>query len=684
MASFAQTNREIFKKTNKKGSVENKNEAVVQLENVMVNKDILMNVTTKEFSMTFLNEKISLIKSEEGYFESKNYRVFAKIKNDEGGFAVFSIVNNVVVGNIRTSKKVYQLVYIGNNINQIREIDLKTLKENDEDVKEKAQPIKRNLEDGACTNTDGPDLIDIMTVYTPASKTAAGGKDAIEAEIYLALYNTNLAYSNSGVNQRLRLVYVGEINYTEANNGTLDVGRLRGTTDGFMDGIHALRDTYSADLVTLIVETLEPGLFGIAYNIMSTPSTAFESDAFCVVRRANASVNYTYAHELGHLMGLRHECGGDPTLSPYNYAHGYCSPFGWRTIMGRNACGGTRLPYFSNPAVAYGGNPMGTTGTGCQADNHQVLNNTAIFTANFRCHSANRNDVWMKDSWDDNGSEPNNITNPLWLSPYIWVRNEDDGLLHQHEHQNPEHGSANYPYVKLHNGGTTATGTLKLYIANASVSLTWPTSWTEIGSKNVTINAHSSEVVKFDPWNATEGTGHFCMIARWISSTDPMPIEGTDVWLNVKNTNNIIWRNMNIVDLLADKANVEMNYSPIRGTTLVIESDKKTGVFPGKVLVEFDEKTTKYLSTVGLKADGVEKQNGGRYLIDLSKKSGIFYNVNFDDSFVGKIKLKFLSDLKETKGKTYLIHVSQQSRVKNKIQNIGGVSYQINTSLTKK
>ena len=41
---------------------------------------------------------------------------------------------------------------------------------------------------------------------------------------------------------------------------------------------------------------------------------------------------------------------------------------------------------------------------------------------------------------------------------------------------------------------------------------------------------------------ATEG--HFCLLARWVSATDPITGEGADITANVRNSNNIVWRNL--------------------------------------------------------------------------------------------------------------------------------------------
>ena len=118
-------------------------------------------------------------------------------------------------------------------------------------------------------------------------------------------------------------------------------------------------------------------------------------------------------------MGARHDWYVDATAnSPTSYNHGYVNSANlWRTIMDYNTeCSDssvycTRLQYWSNPNVLYGGNPMGIpegTGTSCtagvpnptcDADNRKTLNNTAYTVANFRqsC-SVNSQMLWANPS----------------------------------------------------------------------------------------------------------------------------------------------------------------------------------------------------------------------------------------------------------------------------------------------
>ena len=136
--------------------------------------------------------------------------------------------------------------------------------------------------------------IDVAVVYTPAAREVAGGAAAMAAVVDLMIAETNQAYEASGVHQRLALVERAEVQYTETT-GDLDLARLARPSDGHMDGVHALRDRVGADLVHLIVGSGSCGL-------------AFRPGAFAFTNIACAgSASRTFAHELGHNMGLHHD-----------------------------------------------------------------------------------------------------------------------------------------------------------------------------------------------------------------------------------------------------------------------------------------------------------------------------------------------------------------------------------------
>jgi hypothetical protein len=253
----------------------------------------------------------------------------------------------------------------------------------------------------AATADDGS-VIDVMVVYTPLAASRAGGTTAMQNEINLAVAETNLSYANSGINQRINLVHTAEVSYNEAGSMETDLDRLTYKSDGYLDNVHDLRDTYNADIVSLIAERND--YCGIGW-IMGSVSHSFEEYAFNVVARDCLAGIYVLAHELGHNMGAGHDWYVfDLKNYPYSYNKGYVNTQArWVTVMaysdecyarGFNC---TRLPNWSNPDVLYGGNPTGVpigTSTSCRAgdinhpacdaDNRQVLNNTAYTVANFR------------------------------------------------------------------------------------------------------------------------------------------------------------------------------------------------------------------------------------------------------------------------------------------------------------
>jgi peptidyl-Asp metalloendopeptidase len=241
---------------------------------------------------------------------------------------------------------------------------------------------------------DDGSLIDLLVVYTPAARVAAGGTAAMNSLIDLGVTETNQAYANTGAIQRLRLRRKEEIAYTETGDMFTDLPRLRATSDGFMDSVHSLRNTYGADVTQLIVNS--PDACGLAY-VMSTLGAAFEDDAFGLTYYPCISPNYSFGHEMGHNMGLQHDTYVSPSGSAFAYGHGYVNQAAlvggapidkrWRTIMAYNdqcaASGFTcsRLLYFSNPNNTNTGDPMGNVNTAYEG---LALDNSRVTVANFR------------------------------------------------------------------------------------------------------------------------------------------------------------------------------------------------------------------------------------------------------------------------------------------------------------
>jgi|GEM_PF-2624182 hypothetical protein len=311
----------------------------------------------------------------------------------------------ILAGKIAWPGSVYTIRYTGSQ-HEIAQIDQAALGSGLEPIPVDSEPLTtaegETPASGSAKAAAYRPIVDLMVVYTADARAAAGGTTAMHNEIQMMVAEGNLAYANSDVNQCFQLVYMGEVAYTETGDSHTDLPRLRSPNDGFIDEIHTWRNTYHADTVSMITQI---GGCGLGY-VMTTVNTGFEDAAFNIGTRACFIGTVGMPHEQGHNMGLNHDWYLSSSLNPFPFAHGYAYPAGqFRTIMAYNtlctasgtSC--TTLPYFSNPAIAYNGAPMGVASSGptncvsgqttpdpttCAADNRLALNTTAATVTQFR------------------------------------------------------------------------------------------------------------------------------------------------------------------------------------------------------------------------------------------------------------------------------------------------------------
>ena len=385
----------------KRIDAESSNLTIKKFELVTVNIEILKSSQQLEIEL-FHGKFIYLNRFKFIPRNGDNFSWIGNVKKPDFGSATFSVVDSDLSGHINSSAGIYHLLYLGEDIYSLRELNTAALPKGAMPVEVKKSAHRADSSQGLSVNNvnvkvgySGNDesIVDIVIVYTQAAKDAIGN---IDAEVQGAIDNTNAAYEKSLVNHRVRLAHAELIAYTESGAAATDISRLTVKEDGQLESVHELRNLHCGDLLSLWVNTLDA--CGIANVITNHDDSAAETYGFSVVAASCAVSNYSFAHEIGHNFGSRHDPGVDPTNTPYAYSHGHFEDTVFRTIMAydtlctANNC--PRVGIFSNPDITYGGFAGGVANT---SNNARSLNNTASKVAKFRADTCSGVDLDNSD-----------------------------------------------------------------------------------------------------------------------------------------------------------------------------------------------------------------------------------------------------------------------------------------------
>ena len=376
------------KSTEKSNEILRKSETYSSINIVEINLDKILEY--EDFSLQ-IGERYIPIRKERIEARGINNYVFVG-SNNEGCRVLISVLDDDIQGVVETNEGVFTIKTIGEKQYALMTLDYFQLREACDDLHEENDRSSindvNNLNQDPDIESDGditfsPILkaaaaydckIRVLVLYTQNAKDSVSN---IKNTILTTVALTNQSFINSQINYQIELVYAGQTNYTESGINT-DLPRFRNTGDGYMDEVHTLRNKYSADVCVLLYHIYDSGC-GRAAEIGATAA-----NAFCVVNSYCGVSYYSFAHEIGHLLGCRHDTYDDADITPFAYGHGYVHPSKlWRTIMAApyacNWC--DRLLYWSNPNVTKDGVPMGTVTTN---DNSRVWNERSNTVMAFR------------------------------------------------------------------------------------------------------------------------------------------------------------------------------------------------------------------------------------------------------------------------------------------------------------
>ncbi|MEP2936706.1 MAG: hypothetical protein ABJM06_10115 [Gilvibacter sp.] len=329
-------------------------------------------------------------------------------------------------------------------------------------------------------------------------------------------------------------------------------------------------------------------------------------------------------------------------------------------------------------------------------------------------------DLYSKDLTNDLGAEPNPLPGSMYQSPDIWVRKlQDPTLAFAHVHENAEYrtgtSNPNYVYVEVHNRGTVAsTGTeqITLYWAKAGAGLGWLDPWNGgvffdpgpntmlmgdvIGTLTIPVVAPGASTIVEFAWNPPDpalyatafgtNTNHFCLLSRITTSgTSPFGMtfpETTSINGNVRNNNNIVWKNIGVYDLatgtMAPAQAVIGNMTDLQMRAgfrfRLLDQDGNIGLFErGRIRVTPVGQMEAYFKENPPKGRGIKLNNDGT--IDVFEQGATINDVLLDPKTFGLLNMAYFPDENQEVGKGYAIDFTQVADNAGQEEVIGGQTF---------
>ena len=244
--------------------------------------------------------------------ESGNGHVWVAGFGEGGRIELHTDRNGNRFGQIRTNDRGFLIEDMGGGLSALIELEPKLLSElhcsQDGSPLEKSKPHPVGRVPAGRSVCDNE--IEVLFAYSTNAQNSGLNINNIANQV---IWQANYASGKSGIGSDISFKKVGTWHYsdfTETNSMFKD--RLKIDEQVVVDE----REYYGADMVVLLANGPNYGTTSQGYAYLIEVTNPIHSG--CIVHVSYAAVDYAATHEMGHLIGGRHESDPDP-----NDAHAY-------------------------------------------------------------------------------------------------------------------------------------------------------------------------------------------------------------------------------------------------------------------------------------------------------------------------------------------------------------------------
>ena len=345
----------------------------------------------------------------------------------------------------------------------------------------------------------------------------------------------------------------------------------------------------NADVVLLLIEgdATFSAPRGMAFGTRNATDNADGHRRLAVVKHkaAVAEYFYTFAHELGHILGAGHDelDKANPPTNFQSFARGAVVTEGskrWASLMALSACPASnakadethtcrRVPYYSSAALNYPGYSATKLGD-IQQDNASAMRLVRDNVARLRCSQARETSVWLQKGTSVDPA----LNAQAWEAESIWVLPEQDDKdwRRAYAHQATAAGADAFVNVMLHNASSnSAKSQLQVWRARPAKGLLLSPRWDDMEridqtqcsrpiTGNIDLAPAATTIVQMPCTGAVAISGTFAQdswAVRWVDSANTNDERMAAVFDTVAQQPLAAWRSMRDVPLDLEAESVQ-------------------------------------------------------------------------------------------------------------------------------